>query len=938
MPNVGNLTMKFSILEGGPGGPQVGDSITAYLEWGGEMIGAEWPGDGVPVTPGEIYFIKMERADGQGVYLFATDADPYPDGMAYTGTTAHPGWDLFATVRGKTIAQDTRVGSITGSVQSGAGVILAGASVRAEPGGHLTSTGADGRYSFAALPVGVYTVSASLAGFTSHEEEGVSVDEGATTSIDFVLAEDLTTGTISGLVTSASGLPLSGAEIETTTGWHVAITDEDGRFRLEGVESGSYSVRVTKTGFEPHETSDVVVLPGEVTPLNLILLPIVGADPTVVNADFEDDAGFFHVASGWSAFGFAKWERVWDPERVFTQGLSDIAPGDVAGVLQTVSTVPGRRYRVSAFAKTSNPSYQVTVGVDPSGDTDASLATLGSPTNAGVWTRVSVEFTAIGANATVFLHVRNGVDHFVAGWVQFDAVSIEEVADGNSPPTAVLHANPTSGAAPLLVSFDAAGSSDADNDPLVFLWDFGDGSPRNTGISVSHSYAAPGSYSARLSIDDGRGGRAEASTTITVTVGETFDLVVNGDFSDGLNGWSTWTQRGLPSPVVDGGGALHLAASGFNGGVYQKFDTGGAEVGIEVDGFWASTPTVANGQWAEVLIVNGARLPVDGRDVHAGQADVVVIYKNDTWASPGGWSGAMSSTSPVVAVGEFVAAGETATIVLKSGNLQGVTSGARFDDVTVRVKGSVPSTNTPPIAVARATPSSGTAPLDVGFDASASSDADGDALSYAWDFGDGETGAGVAIGHRYSAPGSYTVSLVVDDGRGASASDTLVVEVQPQTPVAGVDWYARLDALGLFVEEADVPAGSFYWKLVEARFESDGEILPPPGGGSESGGTHAIYMRALDADGDPIEGQQAFGAWPTGNPTVAAPLSTKGGVDGYWGDFAMSGGNWCPFFPEGSRGPYGAYLGGAPSDEVWGMGMPCNRHVSYRLTWQWTRR
>jgi len=29
-------------------------------------------------------------------------------------------------------------------------------------------------------------------------------------------------------------------------------------------------------------------------------------------------------------------------------------------------------------------------------------------------------------------------------------------------------------------------------------------------------------------------------------------------------------------------------------------------------------------------------------------------------------------------------------------------------------------------------------------------------------------------------------------------------------------------------------------------------------------------------------------------------------------------------------------VGDAPSDEVWGMGLPCNLHVNYRYYWQWT--
>jgi PKD repeat protein len=50
------------------------------------------------------------------------------------------------------------------------------------------------------------------------------------------------------------------------------------------------------------------------------------------------------------------------------------------------------------------------------------------------------------------------------------------------------------------------------------------------------------------------------------------------------------------------------------------------------------------------------------------------------------------------------------------------------------------------------------------FDASASSDADGQPLSYAWDLGDGVTRTGEKVLHAYAKPGEYTARLTVADG------------------------------------------------------------------------------------------------------------------------------------------------------------------------------
>ena len=80
------------------------------------------------------------------------------------------------------------------------------------------------------------------------------------------------------------------------------------------------------------------------------------------------------------------------------------------------------------------------------------------------------------------------------------------------------------------------------------------------------------------------------------------------------------------------------------------------------------------------------------------------------------------------------------------------------------------SPNQPPVAVAGG-PYCGAPLAPVAFDGTASSDADGDSLSYQWSFGDGTTATGPTPTHAYASPGTYPVILTVSDGV-AAAADT----------------------------------------------------------------------------------------------------------------------------------------------------------------------
>ena len=91
--------------------------------------------------------------------------------------------------------------------------------------------------------------------------------------------------------------------------------------------------------------------------------------------------------------------------------------------------------------------------------------------------------------------------------------------------------------------------------------------------------------------------------------------------------------------------------------------------------------------------------------------------------------------------------------------------------------------------------SEGSAPLEVHFDASSSTDPDGQIVSYAWNFGDGNTGSGRIVTHTYADPGSYTPSLTVTDDRGAAhtaTGDAITVFHPPGTgenEISGVVWH-----------------------------------------------------------------------------------------------------------------------------------------------------
>jgi PKD repeat protein len=122
-----------------------------------------------------------------------------------------------------------------------------------------------------------------------------------------------------------------------------------------------------------------------------------------------------------------------------------------------------------------------------------------------------------------------------------DGESVTDTAsttiDVNAPPTADLVADPTQGPSPLLVNFDASGSSDSDGSIADYEWDFdGDGAYNETGngesaahgeATPSYTYNASGAYSPSVRVTDNDGATDTAGATIDVNAPPTADLSAN---------------------------------------------------------------------------------------------------------------------------------------------------------------------------------------------------------------------------------------------------------------------------------------------------------------------------------------------------------------------------------------------------------------------------
>ena len=355
-------------------------------------------------------------------------------------------------------------------------------------------------------------------------------------------------------------------------------------------------------------------------------------------------------------------------------------------------------------------------------------------------------------------------------------------------PTASFTATPSAGAPPLLVAFDANGSTDPDGVINSYAWDFGDGNS-GTGVTVNHTYTAAGDYTAQLIVTDD----SAASDTFTLAIS------VNALNVAPTASFTATPSAGAPPLLVafDANGSTD--PDGVINSYAWDFGDGNSGTGVTVN----HTYTAAGDYTAQLIVTDDSAasdtftlaISVNALNVaptasftatpSSGAPPLLVAFDANGSTDPDGvinsyaWDfGDGNSGTGVTVNHTYTAAGDyTAQLIVTDDS-------AASDTFTLAI--AVRAPNTAPKATILANPLSGAPPLLVSFDASNSSDTENNIVSYAWDFGDGNTGNGVTINHTYLAEGTYTAQLIVSDDSLASDTSTVEISVQNtnQAPVA----------------------------------------------------------------------------------------------------------------------------------------------------------
>ena len=358
------------------------------------------------------------------------------------------------------------------------------------------------------------------------------------------------------------------------------------------------------------------------------------------------------------------------------------------------------------------------------------------------------------------------------------------------------------------VVLDGRASSDPDGDALNFHWTLTSRPSGSGAVLSSRTIDQPrftpdlgGEYVVSLVVDDGKLNSANtAKVSIKATFGNSIPIAkpgldqsvivgaivtLDGSASSDLNGdaltytWvlaskpggssSTLSSAVFPRPVLTADlPGKYVATLVVNDGKSSS-----APASVTVTASLANAPPVANAGPTQNVSL-GTSVTLDGTSSTDANGDALTYLWSLT-SRPTGSKVALSS--PATQKPTFlpdVAGTYVASLVVSDGKLVSATSTV---DITVN------SANAAPIANAGVTQRVITGEL-VTLDGTASTDANGDSLTFSWSLTSVPPESAAAISNKAIAKpsfnpdlaGTYVASLVVNDGKASSAASTVAIE------------------------------------------------------------------------------------------------------------------------------------------------------------------
>jgi len=370
------------------------------------------------------------------------------------------------------------------------------------------------------------------------------------------------------------------------------------------------------------------------------------------------------------------------------------------------------------------------------------------------------------------------------------------------PPVASFYWYPFQPTVGTYTSFVGYYSYDPDGYITDYAWDFGDGSSTNSSdCCPSHVYNATGNYLVTLTVTDNAGLTGTASANITVVsdvppIASFFWYPYQptvGTYASFYGYYSYDPDGYITSFAWDFGDGSATNASGCCvSHIYEA--TGNYTVTLTVTdnaGLTGTTsanitvvpdlPPVANFTWyPQVPSVNQTVFFNAG--FYSYDPDGYIVSWNwsfgDGTGGGGGGNRSGNSSGPGPYPTHVYSTFGFFVVTLNVTDNAGLSTSV---SKTIYV-------NALPVAAFTTSTEIGKIGTPVLFDASASTDPDGDPLNYSWSFGDGSYAAGKIVSHVFATQGQYLIVLDVSDPYGDGLTSRYLAVVPPKSPTAIIAW------------------------------------------------------------------------------------------------------------------------------------------------------